>query len=252
MILFPAIDLRHGRCVRLLQGDPDAETVFSDDPAAMARSWARQGAEWLHVVNLDGAFGDAANAGADNLPVNLRRLREIRAAVDLPIQFGGGIRSLEDVSLALSLGADRVILGTIAVRNPDIVRRALARFGPERIVVGIDARHGMVATHGWLTTSNVRADDLARAMAAVGVQRVIYTDISRDGMLSGVNVAASVALARASGLQVIASGGVGKLDDILALTHRDDDGIEGVVIGLALYTGQFTLEEALKVTSTIR
>lgn len=251
MILFPAIDLRHGRCVRLRQGDPAAETVFSDDPAAMARSWARQGAEWLHVVNLDGAFGDAASAGADDLPVNLRRLREIRAAVDLPIQFGGGIRSLEDVSLALSLGAQRVILGTIAVRNPDIVRRALVRFGPERIIVGIDARYGMVATHGWLTTSNVRADNLARAMAAVGVQRVIYTDISRDGMLSGVNVAASVALARASGLRVIASGGVGKLDDILALAHHEPDGIEGVVIGQALYTGQFTLEEAFKVMSTI-
>jgi phosphoribosylformimino-5-aminoimidazole carboxamide ribotide isomerase len=244
IIIFPAIDLRRGRCVRLKQGDPDAETVFSDDPAAMARHWAESGAAWLHVVNLDGAFGDARDH--DDLPINLQRLRQIRAAVDLPIQFGGGIRTLADIDLALELGATRVVLGTVAVQNPDIVRQALARFGPERIVVGIDAREGMVATHGWLATSDVQATDLARAMADAGVQRIVYTDISRDGMLTGVNVAASVALARASGLRVIASGGVGGLDDIQALAAHETDGIEGVIVGQALYTGQFTLPEALR------
>ena len=245
--LFPAIDLRRGRCVRLKQGDPDAETVFSDDPAAMAQHWARQGASWLHVVNLDGAFADARASGS-TLPINLRRLQEIRAATELPIQFGGGIRSLDDMELALNLGATRIVLGTIAVKNPDLVQQALNRFGPERIVVGIDARDGMVATHGWLSTSDVRATDLARAMHTAGVQRIVYTDISRDGMLSGVNVAASVALARASGLHVIASGGVGALDDIRALLPHAREGIEGVIIGQALYTHQFTLPQALEIT----
>ncbi len=245
--LFPAIDLRHGRCVRLKQGDPHAETIFSDDPAAMARHWADQGASWLHVVNLDGAFGDASTPEAA-LPINLQRLRQIRTAMDLPIQFGGGIRTLADIALALELGATRVVLGTVAVKNPGMVSEALARFGPERIVVGIDARQGLVATHGWLDTSEVRAVDLARAMKEAGVLRTVYTDISRDGMLTGVNVAASVELARASGLRVIASGGVGSLDDIRALLDHEADGIEGVIIGQALYTEQLTLREALQLT----
>ena len=248
LTIFPAIDLRRGRCVRLKQGDPHAETVFSDDPAAMARHWAEQGAAWLHVVNLDGAFDDARSEASD-LPINLQRLRQIRAAVDLPIQFGGGVRTLADIALALELGATRVVLGTVAVQNPDRVHQALARFGPERIVVGIDARDGRVATHGWLATSDVRAADLARAMADAGVQRTVYTDISRDGMLTGVNVTASVDLARASGLRVIASGGVGSLADIRALAAHETDGIEGVIVGQALYTGQFTLPEALRTVS---
>ncbi len=245
-ILFPAIDLRRGRCVRLRQGDPHAETAYSDDPAAVARTWADQGASWLHVVNLDGAFGEAHEADAA-LPINLQQLQAIRQAVNIPIQFGGGIRTLEDMALALELGATRIVLGTIAVQNPDLVRQALARFGPERVVVGIDARDGFVATHGWLSQSQVRAEDLARAMAQVGVQRVVYTDIHRDGMLSGVDVAGSVALAQASGLQVIASGGVGSLDDIRALAAHAQDGIQGVIVGQALYTGRFTLAQALAV-----
>jgi len=245
--LFPAIDLRRGRCVRLRQGDPDAETVFSDDPAAMARYWAAQGATWLHVVNLDGAFGDA-RAAFLQLPLNLQRLQEIRTAVAIPIQFGGGVRALDDIALALELGATRVVLGTAAVQNPDLVRDALARFGPERIVIGIDARDGRVATHGWRQISELRALDLARAMADAGVQRIVYTDISRDGMLSGVNLAGSVDLARASGLKVIASGGVSSLDDIRALAAHEADGVEGVIVGQALYTGQFTLPEALLIT----
>ncbi len=242
--IYPAIDLRRGRCVRLQQGDPQAETVYSDDPAAMARHWASQGATWLHVVNLDGAFGDQTRSG-EALPLNLQRLQEIRAAVDLPIQFGGGIRTLEDITLALDLGATRVVLGTVAVQNPDMVHQALQRFGPDRVVVGIDARDGWVATHGWLQVSQLRVLELAQAMARAGVHRVVYTDIRRDGMLTGVNVKASAALARKSGLRVIASGGVGSLSDIRALAAYADQGVEGVIIGQALYQGRFSLPQAL-------
>ena len=264
MIIFPAIDLRHGRCVRLRQGDPNAETVFSDDPAAMAQHWAEQGAQWLHVVNLDGAFGQktklagsaidlspgqlASDRQRSALPINLQRLHAIRQAVDTSIQFGGGIRSLEDVALALALGASRVVLGTVAVREPTIVREALARFGPERIVVGIDARDGRVATHGWAKTSDLDAVELAGVMKDAGVQRVVYTDISRDGMLSGVNVKATVELARRSGLAVIASGGVHGLEDIQRLLDHESAGIEGVITGQAIYTGTLDLREAIRVS----
>jgi phosphoribosylformimino-5-aminoimidazole carboxamide ribotide isomerase len=258
MIIFPAIDLRHGRCVRLRQGDPNAETVFSDDPAAMARHWVEQGAQWLHLVNLDGAFGEKAKLTGPNgdfspdqlalLPTNLQRLQAIRQAVDVPIQFGGGMRSLEDVALALALGASRVVLGTVAVQEPAIVREALARFGPERIVVGIDAREGRVATHGWAQTSGLEAVQLAGAMKEAGVLRVVYTDISRDGMLSGVNVAATVDLARRSGLAVIASGGVRGLDDIRRLLDYEADGVEGVITGQAIYTGALDLGEAIRLS----
>ncbi|MCO6449321.1 MAG: 1-(5-phosphoribosyl)-5-[(5-phosphoribosylamino)methylideneamino] imidazole-4-carboxamide isomerase [Caldilineales bacterium] len=260
MIIFPAIDLRHGRCVRLQQGDPNAETVYGDDPAAMARHWASHGAEWLHVVNLDGAFADddrSARVLADSLspellaslPVNWRRLHEICRAVSIPVQFGGGMRRLDDVELALALGAQRVILGTVAVRNPRIVSQALERFGPERIVVGIDARDGWVATQGWTQTSGLNAVDLAQAMATAGVRRIVYTDIARDGMLTGVNVTATVALAEASGLAVIASGGVASLADIEALAAVSDHGIEGVIVGQALYAGRLDLRAALAVAA---
>ena len=248
--IYPAIDLRRGRCVRLRQGDPHAETIFSDAPAAMARQWASEGAAWLHVVNLDGAFGDIS-PHATRLPINLQRLQEIREATSLPIQFGGGIRTMTDIGLALDLGATRVVLGTVAVNRPQLVRQALDRFGPERIIVGIDAREGWVATHGWLTLSNVRAVDLARAMAEAGVRRVVYTDIGRDGMLSGVNIEASVALARASGLSVIASGGVGSLDDIRALAMQEEEGVSGVIVGQALYTRRFTLADALRTVRSV-
>ncbi len=246
MILFPAIDLRHGRCVRLRQGDPNAETVFGDDPAAMARHWAEMGAEWLHVVNLDGAFGDAGRS-SDDLPVNLRRLVEIRAAVGLPIQFGGGLRRLADIELALNLGATRVVLGTAAVRDPGLVVEALRQFGARQIVVGIDARDGYVATHGWQETSSLAATTLARVLAETGLRRIVYTDISRDGMLAGVNLGATVELAQTSGLGVIASGGVSGLADIEALVAHEADGIEGAIIGQALYTGALDLGEALAV-----
>lgn len=254
MIVFPAIDLRHGCCVRLRQGRAEDKTVYGDDPAAVARQWVAQGAEWLHLVNLDGAFGES-NANLHR-PVNLRRLEEIRAAVPgTPIQFGGGIRTLKDMETALSLGATRVILGTVAVQDPDLVVEALRRLGAERIVVGIDARNGQVATHGWRQVSDTTTVmALGRAMRQRGVRRVVYTDIARDGMLVGVNVEATAALVRGTGLQVIASGGVASLDDVARLkakaNRRASDGlsggIEGVIIGQALYTGTVSLSEAIR------
>jgi phosphoribosylformimino-5-aminoimidazole carboxamide ribotide isomerase len=217
MIVFPAIDLHRGRCVRLRQGRAADETVYGDDPAAVARQWVVQGAGWLHIVNLDGAFeGSGTGRGR---PVNLRRLEEICAAVpETPVQFGGGLRSLEDVEMALGLGATRVILGTVAVEDPHLVEEAIQRFGAAQIVVGIDAREGKVATHGWQQTSDTTALALARAMGRQGVTRVIYTDIARDGMLAGVNVEATASLARETGLPIIASGGVSSLE---ALSLRD-------------------------------
>jgi phosphoribosylformimino-5-aminoimidazole carboxamide ribotide isomerase len=249
MIVFPAIDLRHGRCVRLRQGRARDETVYSDDPVAVARYWVGQGAEWLHVVNLDGAFGEGPTKSISSLPINLRRLSEMRAAVpDTPIQFGGGLRSLVDLETALSLGATRTILGTAAVQDPELVADALERFGTERIVIGIDARDGKVATHGWLQTSTVTAAALGRAMFQQGVARAVYTNIARDGMLTGVDVEATAALAQDTGLQVIASGGVATLADVARLKQHAGAGIEGVVIGQALYTGAVSLPEAIQVT----
>lgn len=244
MLIFPAIDLRQGRCVRLRQGDPAAETVYGDDPAAMARHWVEQGAEWLHVVNLDGAFGQQAGAGQ---AINLRRLREIRQAVAAPIQFGGGLRGLDDVALALELGATRVVLGTAAVQQPDLLAQAIERFGSGRIVAGLDARNGRIATHGWQETSGHDLLALAEALGRLGVLRVVYTDIGRDGMLSGVNIAATAQLAQSSGLRVIASGGVRDLADVGALQQIEAQGVEGVIVGQALYTGALDLRQAIAV-----
>lgn len=243
MIVFPAIDLRRGRCVRLRQGRAEDETVYGDDPAAVARRWVSEGAAWLHVVNLDGAFGESGK-GAQR-PVNLQRLTEIHAAAPgTPIQFGGGIRSLADVEMALNLGATRAILGTVAVQNLGLVAEAIQRFGAERIVIGIDARDGQVATHGWLSTSDTTAVALGQAMRAAGVIRAVYTDIARDGMLTGVNVEGTTALARDTGLRVIASGGVASLEDLVRLEATG--GIEGVIIGQALYTGAILLPDAIR------
>jgi len=261
MIVFPAIDLRHGRCVRLRQGRAEDERVYGDDPAAVARRWVAQGAQWLHVVNLDGAFGESQSPA--RRPINLRRLEEICDAVpETPVQFGGGVRSLDDVQAALDLGATRVILGTVAVREPDLVTQGAQRFGAERLVIGIDARDGMVATHGWREVSNTTATALARAMRQRGVSRVVYTDIARDGMLTGANIEATAALARAAGLHVIASGGVASLADIRRLkaqshfltsggeTDDPSGSIEGVIIGQALYTEAVLLPEALEAAAS--
>lgn len=246
--------------MRLQQGDPNKETVFGDDPAQMARHWVGLGAEWLHVVNLDGAFTGSADfhprvkrlstdaqLDCEGLPTNLNRLQQIRQAVDVPIQFAGGLRSLDDIKLAFSLGADRIILGTAAVRDPVLVRAALERWGGPQVLVSVDAKDGQVATHGWQNVSGVSAVELGHRMAAVGVEHVLYTDISRDGMLSGVNVEATAALADLTGLQVIASGGVAGLDDIHALKRHEHYGIEGVIIGQALYTRALDLPAAITI-----
>jgi phosphoribosylformimino-5-aminoimidazole carboxamide ribotide isomerase len=240
MIVFPAIDLRRGRCVRLRQGDPAAETVFDDDPAGVARCWADLGAEWLHVVNLDGALGDQ-----DATAPNLRRLAAIRQSVSLPIQFGGGLRTLGDVERVLALGVTRVVVGTAALVNPSLVTQIVEHLGAERLVIGLDAREGRVATHGWQETSGTGVLQVARQMRVLGVLRAVYTDIARDGMLSGVDAAGSARLARHSGLRIIASGGVRDLEDIRQLVALEDDGIEGVITGQAIYTGALSLSQAI-------
>jgi phosphoribosylformimino-5-aminoimidazole carboxamide ribotide isomerase len=206
----------------------------------MARHWAERGAQWLHVVNLDGALGDQ---GPDAL--NLQRLAGIRAAVALPIQFGGGLRTLDDVALALELGVTRVVLGTAAVQNHELAAAAVQRFGAETIVAGLDARAGLVATHGWQAVSDIHVHDLGRQLRQAGVLRAVYTDIARDGMLSGVDAHGSAELARQTGLRVIASGGVRDLDDISRLKALEDQGIEGVIVGQAIYTGSLDLRTAI-------
>lgn len=242
MIIYPAIDLRGGRCVRLVQGDPHAETVVSDDPIGTARRWANLGAEWLHVVNLDGAFGDTARAGK-----NVEALGAILTAVNVPIQFGGGLRTAADIEAALALGVARVLIGTAAVTNPSLVQEVLTRYGAERVALAIDARDGQIATHGWQQLSEITANTLALQMKALGVTRVVYTDITRDGMLTGVNAAACAALATESGLAVIASGGVASLEDVHRVKEVADSGVEGLIIGKALYAGEIDLSTALEV-----
>jgi phosphoribosylformimino-5-aminoimidazole carboxamide ribotide isomerase len=231
--IYPAIDVRQGQVVRLQEGDPLRQTVFDADPVAVAKQWADAGARWIHVVNLDGAFGES-NAMQELLPALCR--------VGPHIQLGGGIRSLADVEAALNAGAARVILGTVAVERPELVREAVVRFGAQEIAVGIDARGGRVRTHGWQTDGGLTAIDLGRQIKAMGVEIVIHTDIAQDGLLSGVNAQASAELAQATGLRVIASGGVAGLEDIQRVRRA---GLAGVIIGRALYEGRISLKEAL-------
>jgi len=237
VILYPAIDLKGGQCVRLLRGDMAQATIYGDDPAAQASGFARAGAQWLHVVDLDGAFaGQAVNGAA---------VRAILAAVaPLPVQLGGGIRDRAGIEGWLEAGIARVILGTVAVRNPALVREA-ARAHPGRVAVGIDARHGKVAVEGWAEATEMEVIELAHRMADAGVAAIVYTDIERDGALGGANVAATAALARACGVPVIASGGIGSLDDIRAVKAEAASGIAGVIVGRALYDGRVALEAAL-------
>ncbi len=240
MILFPAIDLKDGACVRLEQGDMARDTVFNADPAAQARDFASLGFEWLHLVDLNGAF-----AGK---PVNGEAVTAIRAAVDLPIQLGGGIRDRATIDRWLEAGITRVILGTIAVRDPDLVKAA-AKDHPGRIAVGIDARAGRVAVEGWAETSDLEAEDLARRFEDAGVAAIIHTDIDRDGLLGGANVAASANLARAVRIPVIVSGGVAGLGDIEAVAAERASGLAGAVIGRALYDGRIDPQAALALAS---
>ena len=236
MIIYPAIDIRGGRCVRLTEGRFDAETVFADDPAQMALQWQDCGAEFLHLVDLDGALAGEGR----NLPV----IRRILEQVKIPVQLGGGIRSLDTIEKLLTLGVTRLILGSAAVKNPALVEEACKKY-PGHIAVGIDAKNGDVAIEGWGQGSGVQAAELAKKMAAYGVDKIIFTDISRDGMLSGVNAEATAAIARACGVPVIASGGVASLDDIKRLQQYEDCGIHGCIIGKAIYTGAVDLKAAL-------
>ena len=236
MIIYPAIDIRGGRCVRLTEGRFDAETVFADDPAEMALKWAGLGAEFLHLVDLDGALAGEGK----NVPV----IQRILKSVSIPVQLGGGIRNLETIEKLLDLGVTRLILGSAAVKNPELVAEACKKY-PGHIAVGIDAKNGEVAIEGWGQGSGVAATELAKKMASFGVETIIYTDISRDGMLSGVNVEATAALARACGVPIIASGGVASLDDIRRVKAVEGDGVQGCIVGKAIYTGAVDLKEAL-------
>jgi phosphoribosylformimino-5-aminoimidazole carboxamide ribotide isomerase len=235
VILYPAIDLKDGRCVRLLRGDMDAATVFGEDPAAQAAAFAAAGCRWLHLVDLNGALA--------GVPVNGAAVQAILSAVDIPVQLGGGIRDMATVEMWLSRGIARVILGTVAVENPALVRQA-ARAFPGRVAVGIDARGGCVATRGWTEETTVQATDLARSYQDAGVAAIIYTDIDRDGAMGGPNVAATEALARAVTIPVIASGGVSTLDDLRALQATGV--IAGAISGRALYEGVIDLGEAIR------
>lgn len=236
MNLYPAIDLKNGACVRLEQGDMARATVFNTDPAAQARAWAEAGFTWLHLVDLDGAF-----AGK---PMNAAAVRAIRQAITLPIQLGGGIRDEATIEAWLEAGITRVILGTIAVRDPDLVKRAARRW-PGQVVVGIDARGGRVAVEGWAEASELAAADLAGRFVDAGVAAIIYTDIDRDGLLKGVNVEATAALARAVPIPVIASGGVAGVEDITRLKQSGAP-IDGAILGRALYAGRIDPAAALR------
>ncbi len=236
MILYPAIDLKRGACVRLVQGDMTRATVYADDPAAQARSFVDAGCAWLHVVDLDGAV-----AGA---PVNVAAVSAILDAVEVPLQLGGGIRDVATVKAWFAAGVARVILGTAAVREPELVRAASRAF-PGRVAVAIDAREGRVAVAGWAESTEIEARELALRFEDAGAAAIIYTDIARDGTLEGVNVSATEALARAVNTPVIASGGVATLDDLRALKAIEDAGVAGVIVGRAFYDGRIEPRAAL-------
>ena len=236
MIIYPAIDLRGGKVVRLKEGDPARMTAYSDDPVETAKRWMDAGANWLHVVNLDGAFGDSDNANRSALEAILK--------LGGQIQFGGGLRSLDAIEKAIESGVSRAVPGTIAIEKPDVIADAVRKFGAEKIAAGIDARDGLVRVRGWKDNSGISAIELARQMRTRGVRTVIFTDVSRDGLGRGLNIAATKELAAVSRLDVIASGGVHTIDDVIAAR---DAKLSGVIIGRALYEGTIDLKEALQV-----
>jgi phosphoribosylformimino-5-aminoimidazole carboxamide ribotide isomerase len=239
VIVIPAIDLKEGKCVRLEQGLMERNTVYSDNPAAQALEWEAKGAELLHIVDLDGAF-----AGE---PKNRRAIEAIVAAIKIPTQLGGGIRDMETIDAYLRMGVERVIIGTAAQRNPELVIEACSRF-PGRIVVGIDAKSGLVAVQGWAEVTGVTAIELARKFEGFGVAAIVYTDISRDGMMQGPNIESTKSLAEAISIPVIASGGVSTLKDIENLMKVESAGISGAITGKAIYSGAIDLAEAIALT----
>jgi phosphoribosylformimino-5-aminoimidazole carboxamide ribotide isomerase len=234
--VYPAIDLRRGRVVRLIQGDPGQETEYADDPLRVASRWRDAGASWVHVVNLDGAFGEGSEK-------NLTALDRVVTS-GLKVQFGGGLRDVDGIERALDAGVERVVVGTAAVAQPALVETALEMFGAERVVLAIDARRGRVRTHGWQEISELTPVELGQLWAEQGIHRVVFTDVARDGMGSGLNVEGAVALALATGLRVIASGGVASLEDV---RKAREAGLGGVIIGRALYEGEIALRDALRV-----
>lgn len=238
MLIIPAIDLKDGNCVRLKQGRMEDDTIFSSDPVAMALNWQKQGARFLHIVDLNGAF-----AGE---PINREIIKKIVTALDIPCQLGGGIRDLATVKAYLSLGLNRIILGTVAVENPELVQQAAKTF-PGQVCVGIDARKGMVATRGWADETQVKALDLALKFEDCGIAAIIYTDILRDGMQTGVNLEETRALADAISIPVIASGGISTIDDVKALLPLEKSGVNAAITGRALYAGTLKLDTAQQV-----
>lgn len=239
MIVIPAVDLKGGRCVRLFQGNMDKETVYSKDPVAMAKRWEGEGAKMLHIVDLDGAVGGS--------PANTEAVRAIVKALSIPCELGGGIRSMETIERYLEMGLDRVVLGTVAVKDPDLVKRA-AKAYPGKIVVGIDAVGGKVAVEGWTETTGESALDLARRFENMGVAALNYTDISRDGAMTGPNIEATAEMVRAVKIPVIAAGGVSKMDDLINLAKT---GVKGAITGKAIYEGTINLKDAIERLSSI-
>ena len=237
MIIYPAIDLKDGRCVRLHKGDMNSATIYNEDPGAQAHDWARLGFSWLHVVDLNGAI--------DGKPVNVDAVRSILSSSDLPVQLGGGIRSLKQIEDWLNEGVSRVILGTLALKNPALVREACALF-PNQIVVGIDARGTRVAVSGWVEESDMSVNDLAAMFQDCGVAAIIYTDIDRDGTGKGLNMDTTIALAKSTTIPIIASGGVASLSDVRKVRDASPHGVDGVIIGTALYNGTINPTQALK------
>lgn len=237
MIIYPAIDIKNGEVVRLQEGDPNQKTVYGNSPVAVAERWHAAGAEWIHIINLDGAFNETAQ---------LEQTLAAIAKLGLKIQFGGGLRSHEAVELALANGVSRAIIGTAAVKNPDFAGELVQKHDPEKIVIALDARDGMVATHGWQEKSDWTAIDLGKELVARGVSHALYTDISRDGMLIGVNAEATEKLAKETGLQIVASGGVRSIEDVHAVKGRQ---IAGIILGKALYEGLIDLREAIRLAN---
>jgi phosphoribosylformimino-5-aminoimidazole carboxamide ribotide isomerase len=238
MIVIPAVDIKDGRCVRLLQGRMEDETVYSDTPWEMALRWEEEGAEWLHIVDLDGAF--------EGRGVNDDAVRGIVERTGMKTELGGGVRDMKRIDALLSMGLSRVIIGTAAVEAPDFVREAVGRYGPKKIVVGIDARDGVVATRGWKESGWKSAVDLGLEMRDIGIGRIIYTDISRDGMLTGTNVEETRRMATETGLWITASGGVSSIEDIRKLKAIESTGVDSVITGKAIYEGRLDLAEAIQ------